>query len=82
MNSYRIWSIADEAKLKKIYPVMPIEDVARIFGLTEKGVYSKAYRLGLKKNERKTPLPQSKRRGVTAGAALTRVGNSLVHRIL
>jgi len=48
-NEMKPWSKKDIEKLKRLYPNLPTDEVAKILGRTVKAVKHKAYALGIKK---------------------------------
>lgn len=67
----RLWTAAEEAKLRKLYPDTPTCDLARLFICPLDKVYSKAKRLGLSKSAEFMASPHAcrLRRGDNVGAA-------------
>lgn len=43
------WSDSETAKLRELYPDTPMPELVRLFGRSERKIYQKVYRMGLKR---------------------------------
>lgn len=77
----RVWSAAEEAELRRLYPYEPTADVARKIGRSLSSTYQAAYRLGLHKSAAYLNSPASGRllHGDTRGAASRFVKGAVPH---
>lgn len=67
----RLWSVADDAELRRVYPNTRTTDVARLLRRTEKAIYQRAKLLRLLKSAAylASPVACRLRRGDNVGAA-------------
>jgi hypothetical protein len=67
----RIWTAAEDARLRKLYPDTPTVELAKVMGRSKESLYGRADILGLKKSAAylASPAASRLRRGDNVGAA-------------